>query len=83
MDLSITAKDILNKSLSLSRDEYWRLRVAFERYAKVQGMDINRSQHPNYYDSDETEEHWVTWLSLYAYMQPLIRQLVANQKVVE
>lgn len=78
--MKITATDILDKSLSLSRDEYLRIRIAFERYAKVQGLDTVRSYHPNYYDSDETEEHWVTWLSLYAYMQPLIRQLVANQK---
>ncbi len=83
MDLNIKARDILERSLSVSHNEYWKLRTSFEKYAKVQGLDISRSYHPNYYDSDETEEHWITWLSMYAYVHPLIKQLTANQKVVE
>lgn len=84
MYLTIKAKDIINdKTLPLSNEQYWKLRKAFEKYAVVQDLDINRSFHPNYYDSDETEEHWVTWLAMHAYIQPLIQQLVANQKVVE
>lgn len=72
IEMNISARDIVKE---ISNDEYWVLRKHFETYARVQELDIDRNYHPNYYDSDETEEHWISFLSGYMVVRPLLKQL--------
>ena len=65
----------------LTENQYWKLRKGFEKYAvNIAQLNINRSIHPNYYDEDETETAWQSWIACFKYLAPLIDGYVLMHK---
>lgn len=65
----------------LTENQYWKLRKGFEKYAaNVAQLNINRTIHPNYYDEDETETAWQSWVACFKYLTPLIDGYVLMHK---